>query len=171
MGRSVHWFIPWLLCLQQATFWPLLVEPATSSDLARRKRLHRWPNFPADVVDTFRRWGAEPKALASDVPALRAGGPQDVDARLRFLTQGLRRSVSTLSEHPQFLWSRFEAHILPRALYAEQLGILEQIGLRDLLGTRDTALQDSKAWPAVCGPRASRGAYEQLHQQAGDAPV
>ncbi|CAE7651037.1 STE20 [Symbiodinium sp. CCMP2456] len=150
--------------LQRVTQLPL-VEPPTPRDVERRQRLHRWPNFPADVVDTFRQWGVEPRLLASEVPALRAGGAVDVDERMRFLTSVLRRSVASLAEHPQFLWSRFEAHILPRALYADQLGLVQVIGLRDLLGTRDTALQDAKAWPAVCGPKASRADYEELHRQ------
>eukprot|EP00439_Symbiodinium_sp_Y106_P068454 s3758_g11.t1 len=44
-----------------------------------------------------------------------------------------------------------------------RLGLAEVIGLRDLLGTRDAALRDAKAWPAVCGPKASRADYEELH--------
>ncbi|OLP86765.1 hypothetical protein AK812_SmicGene32077 [Symbiodinium microadriaticum] len=162
MGRW-HWLGLWLF-LHEVT-QPPLVEPPTPRDVERRQRLHRWPNFPADVVDTFRQWGVEPRLLASEVPALRAGGAVDVDERMRFLTSVLRRSVASLAEHPQFLWSRFEAHILPRALYADQLGLAQVIGLRDLLGTRDTALQDAKAWPAVCGPKASRADYEELHRQ------
>ncbi|CAE7222408.1 SHKBP1 [Symbiodinium sp. CCMP2592] len=138
MGRW-HWLGLWLFLHEVRQ--PLLVEPPTPRDVERRQRLHRWPNFPADVVATFRQWGVEPRLLASEVPALRAGGAVDVDERMRFLTSVLRRSVASLAEHPQFLWSRFEAHILPRALYADQLGLAEVIGLRDLLGTRDTFLR------------------------------
>eukprot|EP00439_Symbiodinium_sp_Y106_P018440 s1575_g2.t1 len=122
MGRW-HWLGLWLFLHEVRQ--PLLVEPPTPRDVERRQRLHRWPNFPTDVVDTFRQWGVEPRLLASEVPALRAGGAVDVDERMRFLTSVLRRSVASLAEHPQFLWSRFEAvrpaHILPRALYADQL--------------------------------------------------
>jgi len=139
----------------------LFAHPTRDPDLTRRQSLNRWP-FPSDVQQVLADWQVDVPLLLSKVPVFRAGTAEDVDGRLQFLTQHMRKDVECLQQHPQFLWGRFEGHILPRALYAYQLGVLEQLDLNQLLGTRDTALVDSRAWPAVCGTNASRPAYEAL---------
>merc|ERR1712032_1606972 len=45
---------------------------------------------------------------------------------------------------------------------ALRLGRLDRLRLSELLGTRDTVVADSRAWPAVCGPPACRAEYEKL---------
>lgn len=132
-----------------------------SRDVVRRRSLRRWP-FPEDVQQVLGSWGVDGGQLRRQAPVLKAGSADDVHRRLRFLTEQLGKRASDLQEHPQFLWSRFEGHILPRSLYALQLGMLADLRLRELLGTRDTHLRDSRAWPAVCGSSARRSEYEAL---------
>ena len=103
--------------------------------------LHRWP-YPNDVLLALQRSGVDIHALRAarpDLPsrAWRAGSAAEVEDRIRFLTAELRKEPSQLAEHPQYLWSQFDRHVMPRAAYAHAMGVLESLSLRQLLGTPD----------------------------------
>ena len=128
--------------------------------------LHRWP-YPNDVHNALRSGGVNIYSLRAARPdiasqAWRSPQASEVEARLFFLTQALGKTVDDLVDHPQYLWSRFERHVLPRALYAHTLGALPSLTLRELLGTPDLRDRPSPvaAWPAVCGVTANRTDYE-----------
>ena len=138
------------------------------SAIACARAVHRWP-YPRDVVLALERGGVCLDSLKAARPDLasrawRAPPAPEVEARLRFLTQ-MGKEPAALAEHPQYLRSQFDRHVLPRALYAFRLGVLPSLSLRQLLGTPD--LDDRPgapllAWPAVCGREARRDEYEEL---------
>jgi hypothetical protein len=130
--------------------------------------LYRWP-WPSDVREVYEDAGLRLEELRRRRPDLpsrtwRSCGPHEAKYRLRFLAEQLGRNVDCdcLQSHPQYLWSRFDRHILPRVLYARQLNVDDTIRLSDLLGTPDLEdrAAESRGWPAVCGEGATRSDYE-----------
>ena len=47
------------------------------------------------VLAAFHRWGLDPASLAAEIPALRVGGAEDLDVRLRFLTRTSGAAVTS----------------------------------------------------------------------------
>merc|ERR1711879_24886 len=155
MGGHLAFVIVCFLCSAPLrTCWPLRLNralpPRQAAELERRRRLYRWP-FPLEHLRVLKEHGVDVNDLQRRCEdkgtvagsSMKVGTADDLRYRLRFLGEQLSRGPHELDDHPQYLWSRFEGHVLPRVLYARHLGVLQELNLRQLLGTRDTSRRDA----------------------------